>query len=55
MIGNNVLAINEATLIEALEQYFQDFLESENVRIATVAVVEDIDLNLNLILVENDV
>lgn len=55
MIGKNVLAINEATLIDALSEYFDVMLEAESVHIAAIAVVDDVDLNLNLILVANDV
>lgn len=54
MIGKNVLAINKATLIEALSEYFEDFLDDEGMRIHTVAVVDDDDINLNLILVPKD-
>ena len=55
MIGRNVLRINYATVIEALEQYFEILLDEEGMKIDSIEELEDDgDHWFQLVLIDDD-
>lgn len=55
MKGRNLLRVSTDTIKEAMEAYFEDLLEAENVHIDSIEEIEDDDLNVwfQLVLEEN--
>lgn len=55
MKGNNTMRINEATLIDALSEYFESFLDEEEMEIASLEVIvgDTGGFNLELKLMES--